>query len=152
MQYTTEILIKKPISEVIKKLDSTENLKHWQDGLVSTEHISGTPNELGATMKLNYCFGKRHMEIIETVTKQNFPNEFHASYTTVGVRNIQENYFKTTEDNYTKWISINEFQPTNFKMSAMLFLMPSAFKKQTQTYLRNFKNFVENGTSILKSA
>lgn len=150
MQYSTEILIKKPISEVIKKLNSTNNLKHWQDGLVSTSHISGIPSELGAKTKLNYSFGKRKMEIIETVTKQNFPNEFHAIYTTKGIRNIQESHFKATGNDNTKWISTNEFQPTNFKMSMMLFFMPSAFKKQTKTYMTNFKNFVENGISIHK--
>jgi len=73
MQYTTEILIDKPISEVIKKFNSADNLKHWQEGLVSTEHISGIPNQLGAKMKLNFSFGKRKMEIIETITKQEFP-------------------------------------------------------------------------------
>ena len=102
-------------------------------------------------MKLSYSFGKRKMEIIETVTKQNFPYEYHASYTSKGVRNIQENYFKVTEENYTYWISKNEFQPTSFKMSAMLFFMPRAFKKQTKTYLTNFKNFVENGISVLST-
>lgn len=152
MQYVTEVIIKKSISEVIQKLDSTENLKHWHDGLISTEHISGIPNELGATMRLNYSFGNRRMQIIERVTKQNFPNEFHASYTTKGVRNNQENYFIATQDNYTQWTSKNEFQPTSFKMSAMLFFMPRAFKNQTKSYLNNFKNFVENGISILKSA
>lgn len=151
MKYTTEILIKKPLLEVIKKLNNTDNLKHWQEGLVSTAHISGIPNELGSKMRLNYRFGNREMEILETITKQNFPNEFHATYTTKGIRNIQENYFKPLEANITKWVSVNEFQTTNFKMSMMLFFMPKAFKKQTKTYLKNFKNFVENGTSINKS-
>lgn len=151
MQYTTEILIKKPISEVIRKLNSADNWKHWQEGLVSIAHISGVPNELGAKMKLNYRFGNRIMEISETVTKQDFPNEFHATYTTKGVRNIQENYYKPTEDGFTKWISKNEFEPTNFKMSMMLFFMPRAFKKQTETYMKNFKNFVEHEISIQKT-
>jgi len=150
MQYTTEILIEKPISEVIKKLNSVDNRKHWQKGLVSTAHISGIPNELGAKMKLNYSFGNRVMEILETVTKQDFPNEFHATYTIKGVRNIQKNYYKAIENGITKWISINEFQPTNFKMSMMLFFMPGAFKKQTKTYMKNFKNFIEKGISIYK--
>jgi len=148
MRYTTEILIKKPISEVIKKLKSSDNLKHWQEGLVSTAHISGTPNELGAKMRLNYSFGKRKMEIIETVTMQDFPNKIYSTYTTKGIRNIQENHFKSIENEFTKWISINEFQPTNFKMSMMLLLMPKAFKKQTKMYMTNFKNFVEKGTSV----
>ncbi|WP_179006352.1 SRPBCC family protein [Winogradskyella forsetii] len=149
MQYITEILIEKPISEVIKKLNSATNWKHWQEGLVSTAHISGIPNELGAKMKLNYHFGNRKMEIIETVTKQDFPNEFHATYTTKGMRNIQKNYYKS-ENGFTKWTAVNEFQPTNFMMSMMLFFMPGAFKKQTKTYMTNFKNFVEKGISVHK--
>ncbi|WP_339756210.1 SRPBCC family protein [uncultured Winogradskyella sp.] len=148
MKYTTEILIQKPIEYVIRKMDSSENMKHWQEGLVSTEHISGTPGMFGAKMKLNYGFGKRKMELVETITKQNFPEEIHATYSTKGIRNIQQNYFKSTGDSCTKWIATNEFQPTNFKMNAMLFLMPKAFKKQTKTYMANFKNFVEQGISI----
>ena len=148
MKYTTEILIEKPLLEVIKKMDSAENMKHWQEGLVSTEHISGTPGEFGAKMKLKYDFGNRKMELIETITKQDFPNEFHATYTTKGVRNIQQNYFESTPEGHTKWISKNEFQPTNFMMNAMLFLMPGAFKKQTKKYMTNFKNFAEKGTSV----
>ncbi|WP_426430823.1 SRPBCC family protein [Winogradskyella sp. HB-48] len=148
MKYTTEIIIEKPLHEVAKKMDSAENMKHWQEGLVSAEHISGTPGEFGAKMKLNYDFGKRNMELIETITKQDFPNEFHATYTTKGVRNIQQNYFESTPKGHTKWISKNEFQPTNFMMNAMLFLMPGAFKKQTKKYMTNFKNFAEKGTSV----
>ncbi|MBO6880770.1 MULTISPECIES: SRPBCC family protein [Winogradskyella] len=148
MKYTTEIIIKKPLKEVINKMNSTENMKHWQEGLVGAEHISGTPGEFGAKMKLNYDFGKRKMELIETITKQNFPNEFHATYNTKGVRNIQQNYFESTPQGHTKWICKNEFEPTNFVMNTMLFLMPRAFKKQTKKYMTNFKNFVENGNSV----
>lgn len=148
MKYTTEILIDKPLQEVISKMNSTENMKHWQEGLASTEHISGIPGEFGAKMKLNYDFGKRKMELIETITKQNFPDEFHATYTTVGVRNIQQNYFETAGENKTKWVCKNEFQPTNFVMNVMLFLMPRSFKKQTKKYMTNFKNFAEHGTSV----
>lgn len=148
MKYTTEFVIEKSIETVINKMDSAENMKHWQEGLVSTEHISGIPGQLGAKMKLNYVFGKRKMQLMETITKQNFPKEFHATYTTKGLRNIQQNYFETTTDGCTKWICKNEFEPTNFMMNAMLYLMPRAFKKQTKKYMTNFKSFVENETSV----
>jgi hypothetical protein len=148
MRYSTEILIEKPIEEVIQKMGSVENMKHWQEGLVSTEHISGVPKKFGAKMKLNFDFGNRKMELIETITKHEYPKEFHATYHTKGIRNIQQNYFESTPKGYTKWVCKNEFEPTNFKMNAMLLLMPRAFKKQTNIYMKNFKNFVENGTSI----
>lgn len=147
MHYTKELLIKKPLLEVVKKMESTENMKYWQEGFLSTEHISGIPGEFGAKMKLKYDYGNRKMELIETITKRNFPREFHANYSTKGMLNIQQNYFESIEDKLTKWISKNEFQPTTFAMNAMLFFMPKAFKKQTVKHMTNFKNFVEQGTS-----
>ncbi len=148
MKYTTKIIIEKPIEEVVKKMDSVDNMKHWQEGLVSCEHISGTPGELGAKMRLNYDFGNRKMELTETITKRNFPEEFHAIYNTKGMHNIQQNYFRTILENHTEWLSESEFLPTNFFMRLMLLVMPRAFKKQTLKYMTNFKNFVEHNTSV----
>ena len=101
MKYSCEITINKPINEVVSKMDSPQNLKHWQDGLVATEHLSGTPGELGSKMKLKYRFGRRETELIETVVKSAFPSEFHATYTTRGMRNIQKNYFRPTQNGST---------------------------------------------------
>ncbi|WP_299333937.1 SRPBCC family protein [uncultured Psychroserpens sp.] len=148
MKYTTEIKVNVPLDEFIKKMDNVENLKHWQRGLVSAEHISGDPGELGAKMKLSYKFGKRKMELIETITKRNFPNEFHANYTSKSVHNIQQNYFEKTNDGFTKWTSNSEFLPLNLVMRILLFLMPGTFKKQSLKYMQDFKNFAENGTSV----
>ena len=148
MKYAIDIIIKKPRAEVIKKMDNTDNMKHWQKGLVAAEHISGTPGEIGAKMRLTYILGKRKFELIETITKRNFPNEFHGTYSTDTMHSIQENYFEDTEEGYTKWISVSEFKPINFMMRMMVFLMPRAFKKQSKTYMVDFKNFIENGVSI----
>ncbi|WP_298896560.1 SRPBCC family protein [uncultured Psychroserpens sp.] len=148
MKYTTEIKVNVPLDEFIKKMDNVENMKHWQRGLVSAEHISGTPGELGAKMKLNYKFGRRKMELIETITKRKFPYEFHANYTTKSVHNVQKNYFEKTNDGFTKWTSKTEFLPLNLVMRFMLFLMPSMFKKQSLKYMQDFKNFAEEGISV----
>lgn len=148
MRYAIDIIIEKPLEEVIRKLDNVDNIKHWQRGLVATEHISGTPGEVGAKMRLKYKMGKRKLELIETITKRDFPKEFHGTYTTKGMHNIQENYFEETEDGNTKWTSKSEFKPENFVMKVMTFLMPGAFKKQSLKYMEDFKNFVENGVSV----
>lgn len=148
MKYSCEIIINKPVDEVISKLDSPQNLKHWQAGLIATEHLSGSPGELGAKMRLKYRFGRREMEMTETILKRAFPEEFHASYATKGMRNIQKNFFRSTENGFTQWVSESEFQPTNIRMRALLFLMPSAFKKQSLKYMSDFKNFVEEGKSV----
>lgn len=148
MKYTTEIKVNIPLDEFIKKMDSVENMKHWQRGFIAAEHISGIPGELGSKMKLKYLFGKRKMHLIETITKRNFPREFHASYTTESMSNLQQNYFEKTNEGFTKWTSKSEFLPLNLVMRIMLFMMPRTFKKQSLKYMQDFKDFAENGTSV----
>ena len=148
MKYNIELIINLPRDKVIRKMDNVDNMKHWQRGLTSAEHISGTPGEVGAKMQLNYKFGKREMQLIETISKRDFPREFHANYDAKGMHNVQENFFEETTDDKTKWISKCEFIPTNFMMKMMTTLMPGVFKKQSRKYMDDFKNFAENETSV----
>ncbi|MEO1010874.1 MAG: SRPBCC family protein [Bacteroidota bacterium] len=148
MKYTTEIIVDLPLEEFIKKLDNPENMKHWQRGLISYAHLSGTPGTEGAQMEMRYKMGKRDMILVETVIKNNFPHEFHAIYETKEVRNVQKNYFKELDGERTRWISESEFQFSGFMMKAMGLLMPGAFKKQSRIYASDFKAFAENNTSV----
>ena len=151
MKYTTEITIDLPRKEFIKKLDNPENMKHWQRGLVGYKQLSGTPGDEGAKMELQYKMGKRELVMVETIIKRNLPYEFHTTYDTKGVHNIQKNYFNDIDEHSTKWISESEFQFSGFMMKVMGFLMPGAFKKQSLKYLQDFKAFAENGTSVSDS-
>lgn len=148
MKYAFDIVIEAPLDICVRKFNSTENMKHWQRGLTSVEHISGIPNEFGAKMKIYFKIGKRQLALIETITHKNLPHELHVDYAAENIDNQQENYFTVTSENYTKWTCISEYIPLNFKMHLMLWLMPRTFKKQTLQYMKDFKNFVENGTSL----
>lgn len=148
MKYTCEITINLPREEVIRKLNNVENMKHWQKGLINYEILSGIPGEVGATMKLDYKMGKRTISMIETISKNDFPNEFNATYEAKGVYNIQRNTFHEVDSNTTKWVSESEFQFSSFGMKLMGWIMPGVFKKQSSKYLEDFKNYVENGVSI----
>ena len=148
MKYTVEIIINLPRKTVIEKMDNPQNLKHWQKGLINYEVIEETPGQEGAKMKLDYKMGKRDMSLIETIIKRNFPDEFHATYNTKGVHNIQNNYFEEINETKTKWTSESEFQFSGFGMKLMGWLMPGAFKKQSKKYMQDFKNFAENNISV----
>jgi hypothetical protein len=132
-------------------LDDPQNMKHWQRGLKSFRQLSGEPGEEGAQMELEYLMGKRHLLLVETVIKRNFPEEFHLTYDAKGVHNIQKNYFEVTSERGCKWISESEFQFSSFPMKLMGWLMPGAFKKQSLAYLSDFKNFAETGASVTES-
>ncbi len=148
MKYTLEITIQAPLEEVIKKFDSVENMKHWQRGFVSYNHISGTPGKEGAQAELTYKMGKREITMVETITKINLPHEFHGTYDAKGVHNIQKNYFEALDDTTTKWTSESEFKFSSFAMKFFAFIMPGAFKKQSYQYMKDFKAFVEEGKSV----
>ena len=143
MKYTNEIEIKKPIEKVIELFDNADNLKKWMEGLQSYEHISGTAGQPGAKSKLFFKMGKREIEMIETITVKNLPDEFTGTYEAKGVFNIVKNKFEKLSDTKTKYITENEFQFSGF-MKIIGFLMPGAFKKQSFKYLKLFKEFAES--------
>lgn len=142
MHYTCEIRIDKPRDEVIKLFDNSDNMKYWQKGLISFEHISGEAGKNGAESLLSYKMGKRSIEMIETITFNGFPDEFHSNYQAKGVTNFQKNYFREV-GGQTNWTSENEFRFSGFMKWMSLFMGKAAFKKQTMSYMEDFKSFAE---------
>lgn len=142
MHYTCEIDIDKPRHEVVKLFDNPDNMKYWQKGFVSFEHMSGEMGKPGAESIIKYDFGKRKMELIETITFSQLPDEFHANFSTKGVVNIQKNYFKEA-DGQTKWISEAEFKFSGFMKLMAFFMGKKPFQKQTMSFMEDFKAFAE---------
>ena len=143
MKYELEIEIKQPRKKVIELFDSTENLKEWQCELESFEHVSGTPGQVGAVSHLVFLMGKRRMEMEETITSKNLPDEYAMTYEAPGMWNLVENFFIVKDENTTIYKSVQTFKGGSFMMKSMLFLMPNAFKKQSLKYMNNFKEFSE---------
>lgn len=144
MKYTCEVEINQPVNKVIALFDNPENLKKWMDGLQSFEHLSGEPGQPGAKSRLKFKMGKREMEMIETVTVRNLPEEFSGTYEMNGTSNTIKNKFIPISDNRTKYITENEFQFHNLMMKILAFLMPGMFKKQSMKYLESFRKFAES--------
>ena len=142
MQYEIEMDIDLPRARVIELFDSKENLKEWQPDLISFEHQSGEPGEVGAKSKLIYKMGKKEVEMIETITAKNLPDEFSGTYEADGVWNRCENRFIEVGENRTRWHFTTEFRLSGF-MKLMGFFMPFLFKKQSRQFMEQFKAFAE---------
>lgn len=143
MKYTNEVIIALPVGRVVELFDNPDNMKHWQPGLISFENISGTPGQPGAKSRLKYKMGKREIEMTETVVTRNLPHEFSGIYEAKNVHNVQVNRFVPVDDNTTRYISESEFRFSGV-MKLFAWLMPGAFKKQSQKYLEMFKAFAES--------
>jgi hypothetical protein len=113
------------------------------EGLQSFEPLSGKTGQPGARSRLKFTTGKREIEMIETITIRNLPEEFSGTYEAKGVFNIVRNRFVKISENKTRYILENEFRFTGF-MKMMGFFLPGLFKKQTFKILSAFKKFVES--------
>ena len=143
MKYTCEIIIDKPLDEVIALFDNPENLKEWQPGLIELEHLSGEPGLPGAKARLKYNMGNRDVEMIETILTRNLPEEFSGTYEAKNVYNIVKNTFEAVGESKTKWTAFQEFKLYSF-MKLFGWFMPGSFKKQSMKYMEYFKEFAEN--------
>lgn len=143
MKYQLEIVLDLPREMVIELFDNPDNMKHWQQGFVSMEHMSGKAGEKGAKARLKYKMGMREVEMVETIINRNLPHEFSGTYEAKGVWNEVNNFFYDKENGQTKWITLNDFRFSGF-MKIIAFFMSGSFKKQSFKYMEDFKTFAES--------
>jgi hypothetical protein len=81
-----EMMVNVPRRRFIELFDNPENMPKWSPGLESFAHVSGTPGQPGAKSRLVYPMGKKPVEMIETVTSRNLPDEFSGTHEASRVR------------------------------------------------------------------
>lgn len=141
MKYSCQIDIDRPRDRVLELFEDPESLKHWQDGLEVFEPLSENRTAKGAQTRLVYKMGKRDIEMIETLDEYAPPDRMSAIYTAKGVWNHNLNRFIDLGDR-TRWEVDTEFRCSGF-MRIMAFFMPGMFRKQTEKFMQQFKDYVE---------
>lgn len=145
--YENRIEIDKPLAVVVAVFSDRDQVADWQRGFISMTEKDGEPGANGSTAVLVYNNRGREMTMLETITDNGLPHHFHGSYDVTGVHNIQRNFFKEIGEGRTEWRSQSEFRFEAFGMKVMGKLMPGMFKKTSQRFMEDFKDWVENGVS-----
>jgi len=140
------IEIHESLEKVASLFADPNNLKEYQDGFLKKELISGKEGEVGAVSMMHYKYGKSQvMELIETVTKNNLPHTFEASFHHKHMDNTMKCNFIALDDNTTRYEFEYEYTRINWIMpKLMALLFPSMYRKPAEKWLRQFKEFVEN--------
>ena len=145
MKFTCTVDIDLPRERVIELFDNPDNMKHWQDGFISFEHLSGTPGEVGAKSVVKYEHRGKPFELVETLLVKDFPNEFSGTYEHKKMTNNMQNLFTELENGKTRWTANIEYtEMKGLMLKVFSFFMPSMFKKQVQKWMDQFKVFAEN--------
>lgn len=150
--YTVSIDINLARDRVIELFDDPQNLVKWQKGLQSFEHVSGEPGQPGAKARLVFKNGRHVIELTETVTERNLPDEFNGTYEWNGGRNTLRNRFIELDPGSTRWESTCAYTFSSFILKLMALVMPGMFKKQNQSFLDAFKAFCEEGQDVRDTA
>lgn len=144
MKHAGFIDIKQSRYKVAELFADPNKLKEYQDGFIRKVHVSGNKGKTGAVSKIYYKHGKNEMELIETITKNELPDTFEASYHHIHMDNTMTCNFTALSDNETRYEFEYEYTRINWIIPRLIaILFPSMYKKPAEKWLRQFKDFAE---------
>ena len=144
MKYNGFIDINKPQNKVAELFANPENNKEYQDGFLKKVLISGQAGNDGAISKMYYKYGKREMELTETIIANRLPESFEAFYHHTHMDNTMKCRFVPLDNNRTRYEYEFEYTRVNWLMpKLMILLFPGMFRKQGEKWVKQFKEFAE---------
>ena len=144
MKYSGSIEINKPRELVTRLFADPGYLKEYQDGFVKKELESGEQGEAGAVSKMYYKYNNRDMILTETITANNLPDSFEASYHHTHMDNTMKCEFSSVDENTTQYKYEFEYTRISWVLPQLIaILFPGMYRKQGEKWLRQFKEFVE---------
>lgn len=144
MRYRLEIDIDAPRERVLELFLDLDALSRWQPDLVSVEAIGdGAPRAVGAQTRQVHRMGGRTVDILETITVNDYPERFAATYEADNVWNAVDNRFADVDGRATRWTLESECRVSGIIMRVMILFVPGMFRRQTSTMMDRFKAFVE---------
>lgn len=144
MKYNGSIEIAKSRDEVVKYFTDPQYLGEYQDGFIKKNHISGDLGKDGAVSMMYYKYGKRDMELTETIITNRLPESFESSYHHIHMDNSMKCKFIELDENNTRYEYEFEYTRINWIMpKLMAILFPWVYRKQGEKWIQQFKDFVE---------
>ncbi len=140
MKFTCTVDINCDRAKVVEIFSNPDNLKHFQEGFKSKEHLKGVPFENGSTAKLTY----EKLELIETILENNLPDSFKALYEHKHMTNTMKVSFQDLGNNKTHYISEIHYTKFNgFLIKLMAKIFPGMFRKQVLKWMHLLKDYCE---------
>ncbi|MCZ2824651.1 MULTISPECIES: SRPBCC family protein [unclassified Modestobacter] len=158
MKFTNSIEIALPREGVAQLLADPAHFRKWLRGLEVHEPLSGTHGQLGTTSRVVMQSGKRKIELTETITRrdpadlQEIPTgivvRFDREIVGAGMWSAVRDRLIEADPETTLWTSESEYRFSGLLMRLVGLLMPSAFHKQSQQHMQDFKEFAEQGKDV----
>lgn len=145
ISYENEITVNKPIEEAWAVMSDEATLPDWIEGFKKTEHVSGTPNTVGAVSKVYIDEGGKEMTMEETITALK-PNEHMAMTFTMDFMNMDYDLYMKEIDGKTYIKTKSKTTGNGMVAKSIISFMPKAMKTQEDKNLNKLKVLIENNT------
>lgn len=139
MKIQVEIDINCPREKVLEYYTNTANLKYWVAGFDSFEWLTDAKCTVGSSYLVKFHVGNMNIQVRETITRNDLPEEIWYQEESEGISNIAKNFFVEIDERSTKWVIISNYESEYMKHIGL-----SAFEKKTYKFMESFKEFVEN--------
>ncbi|WP_440880571.1 SRPBCC family protein [Tenacibaculum sp. C7A-26P2] len=143
INYTSKIVIKKPLSEVFKIFNDDSKLMDWIPDITSIKPITQTESEKGSfyEIEVNNNGSKIILEerVLEFIQNERIKLFFKGG----GMYKTDDYLFEAASNEVTTLILKTNIKSESFILGCMLPLVSSKLSKQDQEYLNNFKKLVE---------
>lgn len=144
MKFSGFVDINQPREKVVKLFAEPKYLGEYQDGFQKKILVSGKAGENGAVSKMYYKYGKRELELTETITANKLPDSFAAHYHHIHMDNTMLCRFENLGENRTRYHYEFEYTRINWFMPRLMaILFPGIYRKQGEKWMRQFKEFAE---------
>ena len=145
VSYDCEIIVEKSLAESWAVSQDEETMSKWLMGLQKIEHVSGTPNEVGAVADIHFINEGQEMIIRETITEI-IPNKSVSMTFTSDFMDMDYKLSMTSIDGKTKISSSTDAKGNGMVSKSLMALMGSSMETQEETNLTNLKKTIENNT------
>lgn len=137
--------IKQTRKKVAELFLDPKNLGKYQDTFLRKEVIEGEEGKEGCISMMYYRFGKKEMELKETITSNKLPDSFEAFYHHKHMDNTMKCTFEALDENHTRYHYEYEYIRINWVMPKLMsILFPGMYRKPAEKWLNQFKEFAEN--------
>ena len=140
MQYTLEIEVNTPVSDLMKLISHPDDLDKRMKRIKSYRLTKGISGEKGSQHQINFQWET----VTETIVDQDLPNSCEICYESNFVTNRVKNRFIPLSDTQSKLISEQSFEFKGLLKLAKFLIPSSAFKNGSKKHLEYLKSVLES--------
>lgn len=141
-EYTTQIAVNKPLNEVFANFSNKKNIKNWIPEIQSIDTINANFGKTGSIFKIKILNQDQELTMTEKVIAY-VPNEKLTVFYDAENMLKTNDYLFSEKDGVTKIILNATCRSDSYILSCVFPYFKNTFKNQDLSYLKNFKNFIE---------